>query len=255
MTSRRLLAGRLALLSCLVFAGGCDLKGCRADNSSGLDPQASLETLPEPTFGNVSVAGIVSFEGTVPEPRIVGVGEYCGDVPDTTLVVNDDNGLKNVLVYLDGAPASTGAGRETAELDQQGCLFVPRTLGVQVGQPFEIVNGDPTRHNVRFNPDRNERQNLVFATGGERESVVFDRPESDAFGVKCDIHPWMAANVRVFDHPFYATTDESGRYEIGRVPAGDYELVAWHELLGERREPVMVADAGVVAADVVFARN
>ena len=30
-------------------------------------------------------------------------------------------------------------------------------------------------------------------------------------------------------HPYYAVTDESGRFELTDVPPGEYELVAWHE--------------------------
>ncbi len=250
LPSRRV-AGRLLACSVMFLVAGCDTKGCRTDNSSGL-PAA---TLPVTTFGSASIGGSVTFAGTTPEPRVLEESETCGVVMDETLVVATDGGLANVLVYLDGADASTGEGREAAQLDQSGCRFVPRTLAVQVGQELQIVNGDPTRHNVRFAPARNERQNLIFAKGGDRETVVFDRPEAMPFTVKCDIHPWMAASVGVFDHPFFATTDEKGQYAIEQVPAGSYEVVAWHELLGERREAVVVAGDEVASVDFSFARE
>ncbi len=111
------------------------------------------------------------------------------------------------------------------------------------------------RHNVRFAPSENERQNLIFATGGTSETVSFDRPEDEPFVIKCDIHPWMAAYVRVFDHPFFATTDDAGQFEIASVPAGEYDVIAWHELLGTRSGRVTVADAGSVELPLEFARN
>ena len=47
--------------------------------------------------------------------------------------------------------------------------------------------------------------------------------------IKCDVHSWMKAYVSVFDHPYFAVTDDSGRYQIENVPIGNYEVVAWHE--------------------------
>ena len=32
----------------------------------------------------------------------------------------------------------------------------------------------------------------------------------------------------VCDHPYYAVTDADGRFRFPSVPAGQYELVAWH---------------------------
>jgi hypothetical protein len=35
--------------------------------------------------------------------------------------------------------------------------------------------------------------------------------------------------MMVVPHPYYAVTDESGKFEITGVPPGEYEIVAWHE--------------------------
>jgi len=35
--------------------------------------------------------------------------------------------------------------------------------------------------------------------------------------------------VHVFDHPFFAVTDDKGAFSIPNVPAGTYTLKAWHE--------------------------
>jgi len=50
--------------------------------------------------------------------------------------------------------------------------------------------------------------------------------------VNCNIHPWMSAKVAVFDHPYFAVTDDKGGFEIKNAPAGDYKLVTWHEAVG-----------------------
>ena len=56
----------------------------------------------------------------------------------------------------------------------------------------------------------------------------FEKSES-SFVVKCDVHPWMKAYVAVFDHPYFAVTDDTGKFQIKNIPNGKYEVVAWHE--------------------------
>ena len=42
-------------------------------------------------------------------------------------------------------------------------------------------------------------------------------------------HVWMNAEMMVVQHPYYAVTDESGRFQFTDVPSGTYQIVAWHE--------------------------
>jgi hypothetical protein len=42
----------------------------------------------------------------------------------------------------------------------------------------------------------------------------------------------MKMHIRVFDHPYFAVTDEQGNFEIRNAPAGEYRLVVWHETNG-----------------------
>lgn len=42
-------------------------------------------------------------------------------------------------------------------------------------------------------------------------------------------HVWMNAELFVASHPYYAVTDESGRFQFTEVPPGTYQIVAWHE--------------------------
>ena len=47
--------------------------------------------------------------------------------------------------------------------------------------------------------------------------------------VACNIHGWMKAYVRVFDHPYFAVTDKDGNFEIKNAPAGEWRLKIWHD--------------------------
>ena len=55
------------------------------------------------------------------------------------------------------------------------------------------------------------------------------KAETPPIPFKCDIHPWMKGYVRVFDHPYFAVTDEDGKFEIKNAPAGKWRIVYWHE--------------------------
>ncbi len=61
----------------------------------------------------------------------------------------------------------------------------------------------------------------------------------------------MNAFILVFSHPFFAMTDDDGRYRIDNVPPGTYNVIAWNE--GDSSEPrqAVVPDGG--AAELDFA--
>ena len=47
--------------------------------------------------------------------------------------------------------------------------------------------------------------------------------------VSCSIHPWMRGWLLVRDTPYMAVTDQDGRFEIKRLPVGQWEFAFWHE--------------------------
>jgi plastocyanin len=239
------------LIAAGLLVSGCAPKGCRQDRSSGL----ALAALPAPTFGEASVSGRVRFEGEPPVMAPIEAARHCADISEEWALVAEDGGLANVLVYLEGAPASSGKGREVVELDQENCRFVPRVVGVQIGQPLLAMNSDLEFHNVHYTPQNNDNTNFGLETYGKKRTVSFDQPEDSPISVKCDVHPWMQAYVGVFAHPFFAVTDAAGRYKIAQVPAGQYTLKAWHERFGIREETIHVADAGESVIDFTFARR
>ena len=55
----------------------------------------------------------------------------------------------------------------------------------------------------------------------------------------CDVHPWMRAVIRTFDHGHFTATDAGGHFRL-QLPAGVHTLVLWHPLLPEATERVEV---------------
>jgi plastocyanin len=199
----------------------------------------------KPVFGTATVKGVVKFIGT-PPPRATIANQPCHagaakELKDETVVVNENNTLANVLVYLEGVPASDAADAPPALLDQKDCRYVPHVVAVQTGQTLTIRSSDPTMHNVHYNATKNDSANIGMIAAGTEKNVTFRNAET--IRVKCDVHPWMTSYIGVFEHPFFAATGEGeGNWKIEKIPAGKYTLVAWHEQYGEQRQNVEVQE-------------
>ena len=205
------------------------------------------------------VTGKVSFAGNAPKPaRImmnadpVCVKQHKTPVVGEEVVVNTNGTLKNVLVYVKEGLGSRKFDPPSAKLefDQQGCRYNPHVLGIQVGQELEIVNGDPTLHNVHSLSKENAQFNVAQPKQGMRLTKKFDKPE--VFKVKCEVHTWMGAYIGVFSHPYFAVTSDDGSFKLKNLPAGDYTIEAWHEKYGTQTLKVKVAASGAATADFKY---
>lgn len=164
------------------------------------------------------------------------------------LVLDENNGVKNVLVFVKESKSGTLVDidyvpKDKAVIDQKGCVYVPHVLGVMVGQQLDILNSDGTLHNIHALPKVNKEFNKAMPRSKKQMSVTFDKVEAP-FKVKCDVHPWMGAYLGVFDHPYFAVTDDSGSYSISGLAPGKYVIEAWHEKLGSQSADITVDDSG-----------
>ncbi len=194
-----------------------------------------------------SISGRVVLEGTPPAAAELNISDSkCGasgqSRRDESFVV-DEGGLKNVFVYVkDGLSGYTfDIPSEPVKLDQNGCIYTPRVLGVRVGQPLNVLNNDPTAHNVHAAAKVNQQVNTSQPFKGMSYTHSFSAREI-MVPFKCDIHPWMIAFVGVVDHPYFAVSGEGGRFELKDLPAGTYTVEAWHEKLGTRTATVTLGE-------------
>ena len=154
--------------------------------------------------------------------------------------------IRRAVVYLDTAPP--GAFQEglpvRQRMDQRNETFVPHAMAVAAGTVVDFPNNDSIYHNV-FSLSKAKRFDLGRYARGRSKAVRFDQP--GIVRVFCDIHSHMSAFILVFDHPYFATTDSSGRYRIANIPPGTYTVVAW--LDGQTRDSrsvVIPAQGGIV---------
>ncbi|MBI4418731.1 MAG: carboxypeptidase regulatory-like domain-containing protein [Ignavibacteriales bacterium] len=204
------------------------------------------------------VTGKVSFAGTAPQmPRLrMDADRFCRAAHKTPVlseevVVNKNGTLKNVLVYIKGPVSGKySAPNEKALFDQEGCVYIPHVLGVQTGQQVEIRNSDNTLHNVHTLSEKNPPFNAGQPIKGHKLTRRFEKVET--FRVKCDVHSWMGAYIGVFDHPFFAVTDDNGAFTLKNVPAGEYTVEVWHEKYGTKTMKVSVPATGKATADFKY---
>jgi len=215
-----------------------------------------------------SVKGQVVYGGTPPEPKKLDVNkdqQAClahGPILNEDLVVNKSNkGMKNVFVWITGANGAkppinstlTAVNPKTVEIDQPTCAFTPHALAVREGQTVVAKNSAPVAHNISWagNPVKNPGSNKIIPPGQHLElTPPLKADNKRPVAVTCNIHPWMRGWIRVFDHPYYAVTDENGNFEIKMPPAGKYTIWYWSDTgwkggeKGANGEPIEIkADA------------
>jgi hypothetical protein len=237
----RLLQRSLVLSSLLAFAcGSPPVEQARQVAPSGkqVDPVTAR-----------TVSGRVVFTGQAPARKVISMSSDPSCVSsagqkslDDAVLVAADGALQNAFVYIKSGldPAYAFETPSTpVVLDQKGCFYVPRVLGLRVGQPLELANADPTFHNVHALPKENREFNRGLGPGIPPTRYTFARPEV-MVRFKCDVHGWMGAHVGVMTHPFFAVTAADGTFSFGGVPPGTYTIEAWHEVFGTRSADLTV---------------
>jgi plastocyanin len=203
---------------------------------------------------------MVRFEGTPPANPTIDMsdepdcaGKYQGQPMDPQYVVNNGM-LGDVFVYVkSGLPAGAEYTAPSAPvvLDQSGCLYTPRVFGVMVGQSVEITNSDPMLHNIKAVPEENRGFNISQPRAGMKTTRTFNAPEV-MVPFECNVHGWMRAYAGVMNHPFFASSGNDGSFTIDGLPAGTYEIEAWHEKLGTQTQSLTVPETGTVNVEFTF---
>ena len=240
----RLLAVPLMLTLGVAACGGSQPAPPPAQDQSAAPAAPAVDPASAAT-----VAGKVTLDGALPanQPIRMNADPACvaankGQNPTQETFVGDGGSLGNVFVYVNGVAGSFPAPTTPVVLDQKGCRYVPHVFGVQVGQPIEIVNSDPTLHNVHATPKANAEFNTAQPIQGMKTTHTFTAKEPDVVvPFKCDVHGWMNSSAGVLDHPYFAVTKADGSFSIPNLPPGTYTLTAWHERLGKQEQSITVA--------------
>ena len=221
------------------------LAACGGQNEAPASSAAPIANPVDPATAG-SISGRIVFEGPPPaaEPISMRSDPNCqadGEATSEAVMVSSNGGLQNAFVYVkDGlGDLEFPVPAATLVLSQQGCRYTPRVIGIQVGQPLEIVNGDPTLHNIHAVARINREFNAGQPIQGMKMTHTFTAREV-MVPFKCDVHNWMNAWVGVLEHPFFAVTTADGAFELNGLPPGTYTIEAWHEKLGTQTQMVTI---------------
>jgi len=205
---------------------------------------------PRPEWGTV-VGTVVWGGGAVPQREVEVVDkdkQHClerGPILSEKWVIHPKTkGIRWAFAWLTAEDAGAklaihpdlrAVKPERVEMDQPCCVFIPHALGLREGQELHVKNSAPVPHDVRWaGSPRINPPGDVLVPGRGAYTIKGLRQDRMPILVSCNIHFWMKAYVRVFDHPYFAVTDENGKFTIPAAPAGRCRLVIWHEAAGYR---------------------
>ena len=200
----------------------------------------------------VAIKGQVVFPENLPIPKRAPLAvnankAQClakGPILDESVIVNPKNrGIKNVVVWLrpdtndlkatfapnEIHPADLRRKAANVVIDQPCCMFAPRVSCARVGDTIVVKNPAGIVHNFFWASANNGDFNANVPARGQWKMPNVLVAEGPPIQYKCTIHGWMTGYVRVFDHPYYAVTDDDGKFTIQNAPAGKFRMVCWHE--------------------------
>lgn len=224
-----------------------------------------------------SISGVVKYEGPPKDVRIDLLkeknGETCSKHPEAKDGVRFDhkilssNGLlQYAVVFIEniekGKPWGKGGG-EGAENEAgftnfhfKNCDIYPKIAVIRkTGKGEKAGNLTVTTHDgdVLHNP-------IGYLVSGASRKVLFNKPLSsevlvaDAtkslkrfkrkdkhFFLQCGQHNYMEAEARIVWNPYFFVTGADGSFKLDHVPAGRYQVTAWHPYAGEQTQEIFVS--------------
>lgn len=183
-----------------------------------------------------TITGTVKWSGPVPKQASVAITkdpQICDPESRKTrdlerLIVGPEGGVANTVVFLkdiaQGKAMDLPLQRQF--LDQKQCRYEPHILLVPATAKLQMKSSDAVLHTVHM--DGAATYNLPFPF--PNQIVARDMNTPGLVNLRCNGgHTWMNAEMLVVSHPYYAVTDETGKFTLADVPPGQYEIVAWHE--------------------------
>lgn len=202
-----------------------------------------------------TLTGTVRAEGKTGANGDVACGQYDSRKFKFVERVNYAE-MRDFVVFIEGPVGAKPAAPDkpvqvvtTKKVSQRGAMFTPHVLPIVVGTTVEWPNYDDILHNV-FSISETMPFDLQLYKAPTVKNVTFDKPgRVDVF---CSIHTSMSCVVLVLENPYFATTDDKGRFTIANVPAGTYKLKAWHERMPAQVKEITVTETGEVKTDFVL---
>jgi hypothetical protein len=238
-----------------------------------------------------TLMGTVRLEGKVPKPKgynLITLPDqyYCGRISDgqgwrimQPFQVGPVGQFRDVVVFLEniekGKPFDE---RGMPQIEAKDCLFVPFTTVVRDDQTVTVVNMDPVMHDIQAYETSHLGPRVLFnvplpmnpahprnlkdrsdagmyhkhMAGAPMKQLVNLSKGRRVFVMQCGFHVYMESWGMAVTNPYFAKTDEQGRFTMTDVPPGTYKLVVWHPYIRTTIEQtVTIGSKETVKANIV----
>lgn len=238
-----------------------------------------------------SLVGTVTLDGQVPKPKGYNLTTlpdqfYCGRISDgqgwrilQPFQVGSAGEFRDVVVYLEGIDKGKPFVEKTVpQIEAKDCLFLPFTTVVRDDQSVTVVNMDPVMHDIQAYETSHLGARVLFnvplpmnpqhprnlkdrsdaglyhkhMAGPPMKQLVNLTKGRRIFVMQCGFHAYMESWGVAITNPYFAKTDEQGRFTMTDVPPGTYKLVVWHPYVRTTIEQtVTIAPKGTTEANLV----
>jgi hypothetical protein len=262
-----------AIVCCLLLVAGCSgdsvdddakvsdpVPQAPADDPATIntDAEEPAETERPTTPGETpaetgTLAGVISFEGELPPPRVIQATkdpDICmkgeGAVQDVRV---KDGKLAGAVVELSvrGARGSMDSPKDGFVIRQKDCRFTNPTIVAYDGAELTIYNDDPIQHNVNSG-----QWNQIQGPGPDPIKQKINFSGVPFLRITCNIHNWMETWVYVAQSKFHAISGEDGTFKIDGIPPGKYRGYVIHPTLGKQRVSVTIEAGQIQEESFVF---
>ena len=228
-------------------------------------PAYAYEEVPVTDGGTLS--GTVTIEGDVPKPKGYNLTTlpdqiYCGRISDghgwrllQPFNVGAKGEFRQVVVRLEDVEKGKSFGEyKPPRIEAVDCRFMPFVNVVRNLHDVVVVNMDPAFHDVQAYETSHLGPRVLFNVplpiskrypneiglsdhfhkhyeGIPMVQTVKMTKDRQIFTMQCGFHAYMESWALVVDHPYYAITDQDGKFEIGDIPPGTYKATIWHPYL------------------------
>jgi hypothetical protein len=255
-------------------------------------PMASAKKLPPYKAGSVSnggsISGKIKFTGTPKPPKEFDLAKfpnnkYCAQSPmadgkghiELAEVNVKDGVLRDVVVYIPHIQNGKAWDWKGTDVKANLCRFLaeggPSTFSGVVKNRGEIrilnTDADPNdpkaATGVLHNPHTYEIKgnksktifNVPLPNKGQtvKKKIKLRKEDKGSFvKLECDQHNFMNAYFLPVNNPYYAIVKEDGTFKIDGIPPGEYEVEAWHPILGEQEMKLKVSAGADTPAEFTF---
>lgn len=159
--------------------------------------------------------------------------EASGEVEftDESILVSESGGLANCVISAHPVGVRTELEpTPDAVFSKIGPRYVPRVLPITEGTRVEFRNVDSPCRGFMARTFTTSFNTMIEA--GQQFDEKF--PRRGVVPITCDLREYMRGAVVVLDTEHFVVTDAEGTWNLGVLPAGDYDLRLWHERLGKK---------------------